>query len=263
MPAFILAVASMVAGNITASASPPLILVYGDSLVAEAAPYARDILRNVARVDERVVGYGGTAVCDQLDLMRHDAARYQPAVVVLSFSGNSLTPCMSDGRGGHLSGDAAVEKYRRDFIEAITIFRPGSPQIWLATSPISLLAEKRGEDGDRRMAAMLHQLAAKNSRVRVTEAGNAVLDNGWWTRTLPCLPNEPCTGGVDTKGRRVNTVRAPDGAHFCPTPSPVHRNCPTHSSGALRFALGFLVTPLRAIGWYDEGRAATSLGAGF
>lgn len=261
--AALLAVTGVVVASAPARAARPLVLVYGDSLVAEAAPFARELLRDVAQVDEQVAGFGGTAVCDHFDLMRKDVARRAPSIVVLSFSGNSLTDCMKDASGRQLVGSAAIDKYRRDIVEAVTIFRPGSPQIWLATSPISLLAEKRGEDGERRMADMMRSIAAQNPRVRVTDAAQAVLDNGWWTRTLPCLRNEPCTGGVDARGRRVNVVRAPDGGHFCPTPSPIHPQCPTHSSGALRFALGMLVAPLRAASVYDEGRAALTMAAGF
>src|SRR5438552_1255815 len=79
----------------------------------------------------------------------------------------------------------------------------------------------------------------------------------------PCLLREPCTGGVDTHGNRVNRVRSIDGTHFCPVPYAVVDNCPTYASGGERYALGLLVVPLRAHGWYDAQRAALSLGAGW
>lgn len=247
------------------SASPrPLVLVYGDSLVREAQPYLEDILANVARVDFQVVGAPGAALCDVLPGMRADASHLRPAVVVIDFSGNDVTPCMQDGHGHQLQGQAVVEKYRADLVEAIALFRPGAPQIWLGTAPISLGAQVKSEDGDARMAAMEHSLAHDNPRrVRITEAGNAVLDHGWWTATLPCLQREPCTGGVDAHGNHVNRVRSIDGTHFCPVPYAVFDNCPVYASGGERYALGLLVVPLRARGWYDEGRASLSLGAGW
>jgi len=247
-----------------AHSSPrPLVLVYGDSLVREAEPYLRDILDHVAQVDERVVGAPGAATCDVLPLMRDDAAHLRPALVIIAFSGNDVTPCMRDGHGQQLQGQAVVEKYRADISTAIAYFRPGAPQIWLGTAPISLGAQVKSEDGDARMRAMEHDLERVNSRVHVTNSGDAVLDHGWWTAMLPCLLREPCTGGVDTHGNRANRVRSIDGTHFCPVPYAVFDNCPVYASGGERYALGLLVVPLRAHGWYDAQRASLSLGAGW
>lgn len=115
-----------------------------------------------------------------------------------------------------------------------------------------------------RLAALYRELAARLPHVHVADAARAVLDErGRWTRTLPCLPNEPCTGGVDTRGRRVNQVRSPDGAHVCPVPYPGLPRCPVHASGALRDALGMVVPALQGAGLYDEQRFATSIGGGW
>jgi hypothetical protein len=61
-----------------------------------------------------------------------------------------------------------------------------------------------------------------------------VLDHGQYTDSLPCLPNEPCTGPV-IHGVRTNRVRAPDGVHFCPVTVLGRAPCPVWSSGAFRF----------------------------
>ena len=80
---------------------------------------------------------------------------------------------------------------------------------------------------------------------------------------MPCLRNEPCSQ-VDTNAQRANQVRALDGAHFCPTPkvSPT-ANCPVWSSGALRFALGLAVEPLRFARRFDQRRFDAGSGAGW
>ena len=253
----------LVAVNPPARAENRLVLVYGDSLVYEAQRYAEHILRDVANVDYRIVGVPGAATCDLLPRMREDAARFAPAFVVIAFSGNTQTECMKDANGNYVTGDAWLARYRADSIEAVVAFRRTGPPIWFSTAPITLVAEKRSEDGERRLAGMLRELASLNPRVHVADGGAAVLDNGWWTRTLPCLRNEPCEGGVDTQARRVNVVRAPDGGHFCPVGHPRMHDCPVHASGALRYALGFLAPPLRSQGLYDPGRADRSLAAGW
>ena len=59
---------------------------------------------------------------------------------------------------------------------------------------------------------LFSSIAAANTGVSYVDAGQAVMANGAFAWTLPCLPAEPCTGPMNT-----NVVRAPDGVHFCPT----------------------------------------------
>src|SRR5262245_7010464 len=58
--------------------------------------------------------FGGTAICDWFDEMRADVDQIRPAVVVIEFSGNALTPCMMDERGYSLGLDREAHraKYR-------------------------------------------------------------------------------------------------------------------------------------------------------
>jgi hypothetical protein len=252
--------------NATAQASEPrpAVIVYGDSLVHEAASYVHRLVREVAGADAKVLGAPGGAPCDVLDEMQRDAARHRPAAVVLGFSGNALTACMEDERGRPLRGDAWLAKYRADVVAAIDALRPTAARVWLATAPISLHAERNGEDDVHRLATLYREIAASLAHVEVAEAARAVLDErDRWTLTLPCLPNELCTGGVDTRGRRVNQVRAPDGAHFCPVPYPGMASCPTHASGALRYALGMVVPALQGSGLFDQARFDASIGGGW
>ena len=56
-----------------------------------------------AGADVKTRTFGGTAICDFLEQMRADASELEPDAVVIEFSGNALTPCVSS---------AAVEQGR-------------------------------------------------------------------------------------------------------------------------------------------------------
>jgi len=241
----------------------PRLIVYGDSLAYEAAPYIRRILRDVALPDAKVLAVGGMATCDFLGDIVRDAARYRPAAVVIQFSGNAFTPCMQDQRGEPLRDEAWLTKYRADTIRAVEAFRTTGTQVWLATAPVSRFGEMSGNDNVKLLAAMYRDVAERFPYARVTDAAQSVLSDGRWTLTLPCLPREPCMGGIDLEGRLVNQVRSPDGGHFCPVTYPLFGTCPAHASGGLRYALGMIVPALRDLGVLDEARFAGSIGAGW
>jgi hypothetical protein len=244
-------------GAPVAHAEEPLVLVYGDSLLYESQPFAEQLLGQVGHVEFHVGGFGGAATCDFQSLFEQDAAKFHPVAVVLSFSGNAISPCMRNADGSFVSHDEWLRRYREDTIKAIATFRPGSPQIWLGTAPISRDTEAAGDYGVFDLAQMYRDLAAANPRVHVAESGDAVMWNRHWARWLPCLASEPCEGGVDVWGRPVNFVRNQwDGAHFCPAPFPVLARCPVYASGAMRYAGGLLIPVLRSMGRFDLQRAA-------
>lgn len=255
--AFALALVATVLGRGTARAAEPLVLVYGDSLVYEAQPYAEQLLRDVGRVDYRVTGTAGAATCDWLPGMRADAARLHPAAVVIGFFGNSFSPCMQDRAGHPVTGDEWLARYRTASLEVLSIFDGPDTTVWFATGPISKWADDAGDPWPARFDAMLRGVAASDPRARVVDSAAAVLWNGRWARWLPCLASEPCEGGVDTWGRPVNVVRNVfDNTHFCPAPFPKLDRCPVYASGAMRFAGGMLIPVLRSLGRFNAQRAA-------
>lgn len=83
--------------TLTACAPKPTVLVFGDSLITEAESDIRYQLGDA--YDVRVVAFGGTALCDFSSRIVEDARALRPQMVVLSFSGNALTPCMRPPAG--------------------------------------------------------------------------------------------------------------------------------------------------------------------
>jgi hypothetical protein len=215
------------------------VVLYGDSLGWESeTPFVFALgAAGLHQVTTRT--FGGTAICDWFDQMRTDATTIHPDTVVIEFSGNALTPCMKDGAGARLAGDAYFAKYTADTEAVLGIFHTVGATVYLVGTPIGLRAAWTHDPSAGRLNAIYVALAATTPSTGYIDAGAAVLDHGSWTHTLPCLPTEPCTGGRDATGTPVNVVRAPDGGHFCPTGHPAVRGitqaCRTWSSGAWRF----------------------------
>ena len=94
--------------------------------------------------------------------------------------------------------------------QAIDIFRPYGTRVFLSGIPYD--AWTSANQNIATLNQLYASVAAANTGVTYVDAGQAVMANGAFTWTLPCLPAEPCTGPSGT-----NVVRAPDGVHFCPT----------------------------------------------
>ena len=218
--------------------APRRVVLYGDSLGWEAQAFFRTTLNDAGVTTIETETFGGTAICDWFDAMRRDRATLHPDAVVIEFSGNALTPCMQRG-GAALSGDAYYAKYTADALAALRIFEPAGTRVFFAGTPINRHAAEIGDPNADRLNQAYRAIAAFNRDAHYVDADQSVLEQGRWTATLPCLREEPCTGGTDSQGRAVNVVRAPDGAHFCPTgPAAVHgvtSTCAVWSSGAYRY----------------------------
>lgn len=129
------------------------------------------------------------------------------------------------------------QKYESDIQTAIDIFRPYGTEVFLTGIPYD--ASSAGDQNVTNLNQIYASIAATNVGVSYVNAGQAVMANGAFTWTLPCLPSEPCTGPLGT-----NIVRSPDGAHFCPTGQATIEGylafCNVYSSGAYRFAAAML-----------------------
>jgi hypothetical protein len=210
--------------------SHPSVVLLGDSLAQEAAPYLEDQL-GAGSVVERV--FGGTAPCDWLG---RDLQATTGRIVVVSFTGNSLTPCMADAHGGHLRAQALVDRYRRDLGTLVGRIRDTGARVLLVQQPERGPDRTAGGSADpdaeveiAGINAVYADLASAPG-VSLVDAGAAVEDpDGAFAASLPCLPQERSCG---PDGR--NAVRSDDGVHLCAGKAAVP--CPTYSSGAFRFA---------------------------
>jgi hypothetical protein len=214
-----------------------VVILYGDSLAWEAREHFRRAFEHHPGIEVVERTFGGTAICDWFHAMREDAATLAPDAVVVEFSGNTFTSCVRDDAS---RGDL-LQRYRDDAEAVVRIFEPTGAWLYFAGAPGPQDPSRSGFNGGR-LDRLYREIAqTPNDRVGYVDAGAAVLDHGRWTRTLPCLDDEPCEGGIDARGRAVNVVRAPDGNHFCPiahrADSGMAGTCGVWSSGAFRYGL--------------------------
>jgi len=189
---------SMSTGRPTPSKSRGPVLVYGDSLIEQATPYLQS--------SDQIRAFGGTALCDWVDKMARAATVEQPSMMVVEFVGNDLTPCMQ----GYQTPDQVRAKYEADMARLKQLV--DAPILWVGPPAFR----------DRAPAA----LGLYSSEQRFVDAGDAVLADGAYTDTLPCLADEgQIQGCVNGRIR----VRASDGAHFATSGS-------GYSAGGRRFA---------------------------
>lgn len=199
-----------------------LVLV-GDSL-AEASSRLIAFLTAPKELVPRF--WGGTAPCDWID---DDLQADASSIVVIQFTGNSLTPCMSDGTGGFLQHEAFADEYRNDLYVLITRARRAGARVLLVGQPER--APSFGhEDRVGAINDMLQEFAADWTFVSYVDAGAAVeTPDGRFAERLPCTEFD-----VDCAADGQTVVRG-DGVHFCPVIDVAP--CPVYSSGALRFSL--------------------------
>jgi hypothetical protein len=184
----------------------PLMLVYGDSLTVMSENAARLLYQDRYRLVFRAAG--GTSICDWTGGAAADKAFYQPARVVIAFTGNAASCSFADFRSGGVNG--LVENYRRALLAmqgvyvgtAITVV--GSPAV--ATQPPGSYYPENGALA----LNLMYQLVCAEYGMHYDSFADNTLTPGhrfYWQR--PAFPGN---------GPMV-TVRAPDGVHVTPAGS--------------------------------------------
>ncbi len=250
----VIAITALIAAAAVSGVAAPKrrVILYGDSLASESRDWFSFAMQAGGGADVVDRTLGGTAICDWLDKMRGDAHDFQPSAVVLEFVGNNVTHCVQ-GPTGPLTGAALVARYRDDARTATAIFAGlgvrvywvGAPAVAPAspTTAADITDVRRAEAAD---AGRWTFVQPPFDRVAYVDAGQAVLDHGRYTRTLPCLPNEGADDGC-ADGRIQ--VRADDGVHFCPAGVVQGGGrCPVYSGGAARFGIAMAAPVRRDLG---------------
>jgi hypothetical protein len=150
----------------------PTVTLYGDSLASESQTFFRDALVGAGIDDVHTRTFGGTAPCDWLDEMRHDAGALHPSIVVIEFVGNALTPCMHDANDAQLTGGDYYAKYFEDTTEALSLFLPLHARVYLVGAPLSRQAAETHNPAAGRLNALYAELSAPRF-IEYVDAGAA------------------------------------------------------------------------------------------
>jgi hypothetical protein len=224
------------AGPVEVDDGPVRVVLYGDSLAVEAQEAFRLAVSGDGRAEVLVRIFGGTAICDFFETMRADLAAVAPDVVVMEFSGNSVTPCVNHEP---ISGELFDQRYAADAASVMELYQPlGIPVYWIGT-PVPRDPTPAPTVDRARLRTMYSELPDRYPGAHYVDAAQSVLREGAYTEALPCLFFEPCESFADpVTGEPANRVRSPDGIHFCPvalTGDAAGGGCPVWSSGAWRF----------------------------
>lgn len=170
--------------------------------------------------------FGGTAPCDWIE---SDLEATPDTVVVITFTGNNMTPCMLDAGGARLTDQALVDKYRVDV--RVLIDHAATAGAWVVLVGQPLHHPRFDADLEvEGINAAYREFADAMPRVSYVDAGHSVeTPDGRYADRLPCIDLD-----IDCASDGSTVVRG-DGVHFCPIidVSP----CPVWSGGAVRFGL--------------------------
>jgi hypothetical protein len=184
----------------------------------------------------------GAALCDDRDAIVRDLASKRPDLLVLEYSGNSFTPCMTGPGGAQLPiGSRAWRDRYRDDLERIATMAAstGTEVVWATAPPVARAGSP--PDYPARIASVAREVADRNPGLQVADTGDALAGRGAYASTLPCRPDEAALCRDD----RI-AVRAADGLHFdCFGTIDVLGGCLGYSAGARRYGDALAATVAR------------------
>lgn len=208
-------------------ASPPEVILYGDSLSVQAQPYFNwfTAMNGQASVVDNVAA--GTAPCNWLPQMLSDAGSGVMSVAVIQFSGNAFG-CMSYPPGSAAYYDA----YQQEVTQSVEAFSAAGVHSFLIGAPMNYGEVENSNTSWDHLNEIYAAIAASHPDVTFVNVGASVEKNSQFTWTLPCLSFESYCGPGGQ-----NIVRAPDGGHFCPQDPNAGSACAAWNSGAIRYGM--------------------------
>jgi lysophospholipase L1-like esterase len=157
-----------------------------------------------------VSAFGGIAICDKRDQLA-DIATRAPRVLVLSFAGNDITPCMlrTDTPS---SSEQTAEEYQSDFESILADFRATSPHTKVYVVPPPPIRDAQFEQNAAAMRSMYGRLVDELPDITMVDVTGQLGPDHQFHASLPCEDWE--TAVCQPDGTVV--LRQDDGIHLSP-----------------------------------------------
>jgi hypothetical protein len=220
----------------TAPSTARTLVLYGDSLALQSRGEIRRRLGALLPGWNVILQvYGGTAQCDWHDDMAVDAAAHDVDVVVIAFSGNYMTNCITGVPPGSRN---RVAGYEADANWAVDFWRPKGASLLFVAGPTSVGVHvdpfPTNAPDPERWDAIRDVYARVGTQRGVNVADEAPLfadpASQVYKTWMPCLVGE-CVPSVEWK-----PVRNADHVHFCVDALVGPDGCVNYSSGVVRYA---------------------------
>jgi hypothetical protein len=182
------------------------IALVGDSFLDQSrGPMVELAERN--DLTARVYAYGGTSICGWEDELENLADR-EPDVLVLSFAGNDLQPCINP-TGATRDPVTVAADYARDIDRILERFRAAGTDIYVVDPPP--IRDAEFEANAEAMREMYRDVSIDHPRIQVIETEDRLGPDGQFHAALPCE-----SGDQDCRRDGTVVLRQGDGIHLTP-----------------------------------------------
>jgi lysophospholipase L1-like esterase len=185
------------------------IAVVGDSFMEQSAVQFVGLAGEQGRLAE-VDAFGGIAACDRQEALERFAGS-APDVLIVSFAGNDLTPCMLRTEAPSSSTETAAE-YAEDLDRLVGDFLATSPDTHIFVVPPPPVRPPQYEANAAAMRDMYRRFAAAHPGITVIDVTPALSPDGGFHERLPCESWEDQACEADG----MVTLRESDGVHLTP-----------------------------------------------
>jgi lysophospholipase L1-like esterase len=182
------------------------VALVGDSFLDQSHPQFLELAER-RDLNARVYAYGGTSICGWQDEL-HKLAKREPDVLVLSFAGNDLQPCINP-TGETRDPETVAADYGQDINGVVDQFRASGTEIYVVDPPP--IRDPQFEANAEAMREMYRDVSIDHPRVQVIDTEPRLGPDGQFHAALPCQ-----SGDQDCRADGTVVLRQDDGIHLTP-----------------------------------------------